>query len=75
MSTYCLKCRTKTENINETTEKTKNNRMMLKSICAICGKRKNTFLKKTSPATVSPVTKSLGAGYPNVVREVILVDD
>ncbi len=64
MSTYCLKCRTKTENVNETTERTKNNRMILKSICAICGKRKNMFLKKT----VSP---AIGAGC----REVILIDD
>ncbi len=71
MSTYCLKCRTKTEDVNETTEKTRNNRMMLKSICAICGKRKNKFLKKTSPETVSPAINSLGAGC----REVILVDD
>ena len=71
MSTYCLKCRTKTENKDETKEKTKNNRMILKSICAICGKRKNMFLKKTSPAINSPETKSLGAGC----REVILVDD
>ncbi len=66
MSTYCLKCRTKTENKDETKEKTKNNRIMLKSICAICGRKKSMFLKKTSPET-----KSLGAGC----REVILVDD
>jgi hypothetical protein len=75
MSTYCLKCRTKTENINETTEKTKNNRIILKSFCAVCGKRKNMFLKKTSPAIASPATSPaknlLGSGYPNI----ILVDD
>jgi len=61
MSTYCLKCKTKTENKDEKTEKTKNNRIMLKSICAICGKRKSMFL---------PAVKS-GAGCPDV----ILVDD
>ncbi len=71
MSTYCLKCRTKTENVNETTEKTKNNRIILKSICAICGRRKNMFLKKMTPAILSPEKISLGAGC----REVILVDD
>lgn len=46
MSTYCLKCRTKTENKDETTETTKNNRIMLKSICVVCGRKKSMFLKK-----------------------------
>ncbi len=61
MSTYCLKCRTKTENKDETTEKTKNNRIMLKSICAVCGKKKSMFLKK----------QQVGSG----VDRVILIDD
>ncbi len=60
MSTYCLKCKTKTENKDETREKTKNNRMMLKCICAICGRKKSMFLKS-------------GAGL--CPDRVILIDD
>ncbi len=55
MLTYCLKCKTKTENKDEMTEKTKNNRMMLKSICAICSRKKSMFLKRQVGSSVDRV--------------------
>ena len=46
MKTYCTVCRKDTENINSNVFKTKNNRIMLKSICPICGKNKSRFISE-----------------------------
>ena len=43
MKTFCVSC--KTANKNSSTKKTKQNRLMLLSNCAICGKKKPTFIK------------------------------
>ena len=40
MSSYCLKCKKNTENINPRVSKTSNNKIMLLSKCAICGYKK-----------------------------------
>ena len=37
METYCVSCKKYTENENSDARKTKQNRLMLLSICAICG--------------------------------------
>ena len=39
MLTYCLVCKRNTENKEPKVVKTKNNRLMLSSKCAICGKK------------------------------------
>ena len=36
MKTYCLKCRTSTENIDPKIFKTKNNRLLMQSKCRDC---------------------------------------
>ena len=46
METYCVKCKKYTENENLNFRKTKQNRLMLLSSCAIFGKKKSTFIKK-----------------------------
>lgn len=43
-STYCVKCRKKTNTTNETSTKTKNNRPILQGICIVCGSRKSAFI-------------------------------
>ena len=45
MKSYCLKCKKDTENINPNVSKTRNNRTMLLSKCAICGSKKSRFIK------------------------------
>ena len=44
--TYCIVDKKKTGNLEPTIAQTKNGRYILKSKCAICGKRKTRFLKK-----------------------------
>ena len=46
METYCISCKKCTANENSSVIKTKQNRLMLLSNCALCGKKKSTFLKK-----------------------------
>ena len=45
MLSYCLKCRQNTENKNPKAVKTKNERIMLSSNCAVCGSKKSRFIK------------------------------
>ena len=47
MNSYCLSCKKKnTENSNQKMVKTKNNRLMMLSKCAICNNKKSRFIKK-----------------------------
>ena len=45
METYCVSCKKYTTNENSSVRKTKQNRLMLLSNCAVCGKNKSTFIK------------------------------
>ena len=45
MLSYCLKCKVNTENINPEDSKTSNGKIMMLSKCAICGAKKQNFLK------------------------------
>ena len=49
MSSYCLKCRKNTENINPVVSKTSNGKTMILSKCALCGSKKSGFIKKQEP--------------------------
>ena len=44
--TYCLSCRKYTKNTNARIVKTKNNRSMIQSNCAICNSKKSRFIKE-----------------------------
>ena len=46
MKSYCLKCRKDTENINSKVSKIRNNKTMVLSKCAICGRTKSRFIKE-----------------------------
>ena len=46
MLSYCLKCRKNTESKNPNAVKTKNERIMLLSKCAICDSKKLKFIKE-----------------------------
>ena len=45
METNCVSSKENTANENSSVRKTKQNRLMLLSNCAICGKKKLTFIK------------------------------
>ena len=44
--TYCLSCRKNTKNTYLKIIKSKNNRSMIQSNCAICGSKKSGFIKE-----------------------------
>ena len=46
MKTYCLKCKKNTDNIDPKIFKTKNNRLLMQSICSVCKNRKSRFVKE-----------------------------
>ena len=46
MESYCLKCKKHTKNISPQVSSTSNGKMMILSICAICGSRKSKFIEK-----------------------------
>ena len=59
--TYCVSCRKNTGNKNAKVFKTKNGRLMLKSICSVCENKKSGFiLKNEGPGILS----SLGIKTP-----------
>ena len=47
MNTYCLVCKKLTDNTNLKTVKNKG-RLMMKSICSVCGNKKNRFISQGS---------------------------
>ena len=46
MKTYCIKCRRDTENIEQKKVRAKNNRLIMKSKCPVCGTKKSRFVKE-----------------------------
>ena len=46
MLSYCLVCKSNTENQDAKMMKTKNGRLMLSLNCAICGNKKSRFVKE-----------------------------
>ena len=44
--TYCLSCRKYTKNTDSRTVKSKNEKSMIQSNCAICGSNKSRFIKE-----------------------------
>ena len=46
MKTYCLKCKTNTDNIDPKMYRTKNNRLLMRSKCSVCKTKKPRFVKE-----------------------------
>ena len=46
MEMYCVSSKETTANENSSVRKAKQNRLLLLSNCAVCGKKKSTFIKK-----------------------------
>ena len=61
MKTYCFVCKKETENKNPKAFKTKNERLILKSICSVCNNKKSRFISKSEG---SGLLSSLGIRTP-----------
>ena len=46
MNSYCLSCKKDTKDMNPKIVRTKNNRLMMLSKCAICNNKKPKFIKE-----------------------------
>ena len=53
MENYCISCKKNTENENSSVRKTKQNRSMLLSNCAVCSEKKSTFIKNQALNSIS----------------------
>ena len=56
-TTYCVSCRKNTGNRNAKVFENKNGRLMIKSICNVCGNKKSRFISKSEG---SGILSSLG---------------
>ena len=45
MKTYCLKCKTNTDNIDPKMFRTKDNRLLMQTICSVYKNKKSIFVK------------------------------
>ena len=68
MNSCCLSCKKDTENINPKIVRTKNNRLMMLSKCAVCNNKKSRFTAEPSfskgISQGSGVFDSLGLNTP-----------
>ena len=46
MKTYCLTCKTNTDNIDLKMFRIKNNRLLMQSKCSVCETKKSRFVKE-----------------------------
>ena len=61
MNSYCLSCKKDTKNINPKIVRTKNNRLMILSKCAISNNKKSRFIKEQE---ASGLLSNLGIQTP-----------
>ena len=57
METYCVGFKKDTANKNSSIKTTKQNRLMLLSTCAVCGKKKWTFIKNKELYNLNNILK------------------
>lgn len=55
MSVYCLKCKTKTEQLNGREETTSNGRHMMVGECGVCGTKTRKIVKSGGAVDVVPM--------------------
>ena len=46
MKTYCLKCKTNTDNIDPKMFRATNNRLLMQSKCSVCNNKKSRLIKE-----------------------------
>ena len=63
MKTYCLKCKTNTDNIDPKMFRTKNNRLLMQSKCSVCKNKKSRFIKEQD---AKGLLSNLGIKTPSI---------
>ena len=61
MKTYCIVCKKERENRNPKVFKTKNERLILKSVCSVCNNKNSRFISNNEG---SGLLSSLGIRTP-----------
>ena len=61
MKTYCIKCKTNTDNIDFKIFRTKNNRLLMQSKCSNCKNKKSRFVKQQE---ATGLLSNLGINIP-----------
>ena len=61
MKTYCVKCKTNTDNIDSKIFRTKNNRLLMQSKCSNCKNKKSRFVKQQE---ATGLLSNLGINIP-----------
>ena len=61
MKTYCIKCKTNTDNIDSKIFRTKNNRLLMQSKCSNCKNKKSRFVKEQE---ATGLLSNLGINIP-----------
>ena len=76
MSSQCLKCRKNTESRNPKFVKTKNERTMLLSKCAVCNSKNSKLIKEqeasaflSSLETKAPLSKTCFRGISKLIQD------
>ena len=71
MKTYCVVCKKNTENKNPKDFKTKNERLISKSVCSVCNNKKSRFISKNERSGLlssfgirTPLSKIPGLNIP-----------
>lgn len=60
MSSFCVKCKAKTGDVNPKMSITKNNRYMISSVCPVCRSHKSQFVSGSAVKPVKSIKRPLG---------------
>ena len=63
MIIYCLKCKQKTETIDQMEVQSKNGREMIKGNCSICGTKKSVFISSLTMKKPQKTIKGKGLQF------------
>ena len=66
--TYCLKCKKKTETIDQLETKSSNGRNMVKGICSVCGTKKSVFVSSKDRESVLKTVQGKSFSLNNLIK-------
>ena len=70
MPAFCVKCKSRSNDVNPVQAITKNGRPMIKSVCGTCGSRKSEFVSMNGAPSVAKKGKK-GAGFGRFLTGVL----
>ena len=70
MPAFCVKCKSRSNDVDPVQATTKNGRLMIKSVCQKCGSRKSEFISMNRAPSVAKKAKK-GKGFGRVLSTVL----